>query len=334
MTRWGLSTQGSPKYILPVTQCVSVIPMSQYTQPLELSRSLLSPCLRTPPTGFLLSNWNTVLVKHWFPPPPIEGAHDTGPGRRWLCINRVVLRVQCERVWHCPGQHWVCHLNGICFINQWTNIMWLTQDNIAWEDRNKATQNNSICGLQLDCEPGNDIITEAVPALGIDTMGNNQLCRMDNHICPREYILGMRYGNSESVQLPVRVQCMVCDWEFCGFFVDMIYNTIYSQPQVTIEISSNGDFNPSDLPLFPESPKDDTEVQWQLETYICNGQIRHGTSHNRSAVLFSPMEDGGLHMCIDYQAGNLITRKDSYPLSNIIELVKWLEDLNCCADIH
>jgi hypothetical protein len=74
-------------------------------------------------------------------------------------------------------------------------------------------------------------------------------------------------------------------------------------------------------PPYWLSPKEDAELQCQLEKALPNGWIRPSSSQYGSPVLFVPKKNGGLRMCIDYRTVNCITKKDRYPLPHTEELV-------------
>ena len=143
----------------------------------------------------------------------------------------------------------------------------------------------------------------------------------------------VRYDNPEPAQPPDEFQSMLRDFETCGLFAEPTYDTTRSKPQFKIDISPEDDKKAPYRPPYRLSPKEDAELQRQLDKAIRNGWIRPSNSHYGSPVLFVPKKDGGLRMCIDYRAVNRITRKDRYPLPHIEELVQPLGGSTCFSKI-
>jgi hypothetical protein len=65
------------------------------------------------------------------------------------------------------------------------------------------------------------------------------------------------------------------------------------------------------------SPREEAELQMQIENVIRCCCIQPSRSNFGSLVLFVPKPDGTLRMCIDYRAVNTITIEDRYPLLHI-----------------
>jgi hypothetical protein len=115
---------------------------------------------------------------------------------------------------------------------------------------------------------------------------------------------------------------MIREFENCGLFAEPMYDTTWSKLQVKIDISPEDDKKAPYRPPYRLSPKEDAELQRQLEKTLCNGWRRTSNSRFGSPLLFVPKKDGGLQMCINYRAVNRIIRKDRYPLPHIEELVQ------------
>ncbi|CAI7831920.1 unnamed protein product, partial [Closterium sp. NIES-54] len=62
--------------------------------------------------------------------------------------------------------------------------------------------------------------------------------------------------------------------------------------------------------LLPERE----ELRSQIDALLEKGFIRASTSPFAAPILFTPKQDGGLRMCIDYRALNRVTIKSRYPI--------------------
>ena len=66
------------------------------------------------------------------------------------------------------------------------------------------------------------------------------------------------------------------------------------------------------------------EVRDHLREMLESGTTRPGQSAWCNAVILVRKKDGGLHFCINYQCLNACTKKDSYPLPQIQEVLESL----------
>ena len=66
------------------------------------------------------------------------------------------------------------------------------------------------------------------------------------------------------------------------------------------------------------------EVRNHLREMLESGAIRPSQSVWCNAVVLVRKKDGGLHFCIDFQCLNAHTKKDSYPLARIQEVLESL----------
>jgi hypothetical protein len=79
-----------------------------------------------------------------------------------------------------------------------------------------------------------------------------------------------------------------------------------------------------------------TEMDAFLEEALATGRIRQSKSPLGAPVVFIEKEDGKLHFVQDYQALNVITRKNQYPLPLIDDLIHQLKDVRYFTklDVH
>jgi hypothetical protein len=79
-----------------------------------------------------------------------------------------------------------------------------------------------------------------------------------------------------------------------------------------------------------------TEMDAFLEEVLATGHIRQSKSTLGAPVFFIKKKDGKLCFVQDYQALNVITRKNQYPLPLIDDLIHWLKDTHYFTklDVH
>lgn len=70
------------------------------------------------------------------------------------------------------------------------------------------------------------------------------------------------------------------------------------------------------------SPFELEESRVQVEDYLARGYIRPSISPYGAPILFARKKNGKLRICIDYRALNSLTRKNSFPLPRIDELLE------------
>ena len=92
------------------------------------------------------------------------------------------------------------------------------------------------------------------------------------------------------------------DFEMRGTFAQPTHDTVQSKLQFEID-NSPDDYK--EVPYWPPcclSPKEDAELQQQLEKTLHNGWRKLSSRQYGSLILFVPKIEGRLRMCIDYWA--------------------------------
>ena len=74
-------------------------------------------------------------------------------------------------------------------------------------------------------------------------------------------------------------------------------------------------------PMYRMSPAELNELKKQLEDLVGYKFIQPSKSPFGAPVIFVKKKDGSTRMCIDYRALNKITKKNSYPLPRVDELL-------------
>lgn len=79
---------------------------------------------------------------------------------------------------------------------------------------------------------------------------------------------------------------------------------------------------PPHRPCYRMSPPELEESRRQVEEYLAIGYICPSQSPYGVPILFARKKNGKLRMCIDYRALNTLTRRNSFPLPRIDELLE------------
>ena len=74
-------------------------------------------------------------------------------------------------------------------------------------------------------------------------------------------------------------------------------------------------------PMFQYSSAERKEIEEQVEYLLKRGLITESSSPFGAPVLFVPKPNGTLRMCIDYKGLNKLTRKNSYPMPRVDDLL-------------
>jgi len=114
--------------------------------------------------------------------------------------------------------------------------MHITQCDISWDDREKAAQIHYLRGLWPDSEPEDDTIKEAARTMGIDIIGKKQFSCRDHRVLARVFMVRVPYDEPESAQPPDEFQSMLHDFDNCGLFAELMYDTTRSKRQCKIDI--------------------------------------------------------------------------------------------------
>jgi hypothetical protein len=93
----------------------------------------------------------------------------------------------------------------------------------------------------------------------------------------------------------------------------------------TIELER--ELSPRFHKVYPMTLTEQTEIDAFLEEALATGRIRQSKSPLGALVFFIKKKDGKLHFIQDYQALNVITRKNRYLLPLIDDLIHWLKDV-------
>ena len=76
--------------------------------------------------------------------------------------------------------------------------------------------------------------------------------------------------------------------------------------------------------MFRYSLAERKEIEEQVEYLLKRGLIIESSSHFGAPVLFVPKPNGTVRMCIDYRSLNKLTRKNSYPMPRVDDLLDQL----------
>ena len=76
--------------------------------------------------------------------------------------------------------------------------------------------------------------------------------------------------------------------------------------------------------MFRYSPAERKEIEEQLEHLLKRGLVTESSSLFGALVLFVPKPNGTLRMYIDYRGLNKLTKKNSYPILRVDDLLDQL----------
>ena len=76
--------------------------------------------------------------------------------------------------------------------------------------------------------------------------------------------------------------------------------------------------------MFRYSPAERKEIEVQVKYLLNRGLIIESSSPFGALVLFVPKPNGTLRMCIDYRGLNKLTKKNSYPMPRVDDLLDQL----------
>ena len=101
--------------------------------------------------------------------------------------------------------------------------------------------------------------------------------------------------------------------------------------QVSIPLIEGAE--PVRRPMFRYSPAERKEIEEQIEYLLKRGLITESSSPFGALVLFVPKPNGTLRMCIDYRGLNKLTRKNSYPMPRVDDLLDQLRGVQLFSAI-
>jgi len=87
------------------------------------------------------------------------------------------------------GKHLVRDINGTYHIDHPNNKMWITKGGIPWDDREMPAWIRYLRSLRPDSIPDDDNIQEADRAIGIKSIGQKQLRRMNHRVLARVFMV-------------------------------------------------------------------------------------------------------------------------------------------------
>ncbi|MES2216505.1 MAG: RNase H-like domain-containing protein [Patescibacteria group bacterium] len=106
-------------------------------------------------------------------------------------------------------------------------------------------------------------------------------------------------------------------------------------PRFTYTIDT-GDATPIRQRPYRHSFKERMEIQRQVEEMISAGIVEPSQSAWSSPVVLVPKKTGDIRLCVDFRKLNLVTKKDTYPLSRIEDILDATRQANVftCLDLR
>ena len=109
--------------------------------------------------------------------------------------------------------------------------------------------------------------------------------------------------------------------QFCDVFPDDLPSGLPPKRDVDHRIELVSGSDPPSRPTYRMSPAELNELKKQLDELLMKGFVQPSKSPYGAPVLFVKKKDGSTRMCVDYRALNKITKKNSYPLPRVDELL-------------
>ena len=100
-----------------------------------------------------------------------------------------------------------------------------------------------------------------------------------------------------------------------------------SKPSFTSEVKhyiDTGVNEPIRQRMYRTSKKEDEIIAETVESMLRGGIVRESNSPWSSPVVLAAKKDGSWRFCIDYRKVNAVTKKDSYPIPRIVEVLDML----------
>jgi hypothetical protein len=114
---------------------------------------------------------------------------------------------------------------------------------------------------------------------------------------------------------------------YANIFSEMAFDSLPEHRKWDHAIELEREPSPGFRKVYPMTLTEQTEMDAFLEEVLATGCIRQSKSPLGAPVFFIKKKDGKLHFVQDYQALNVITRKNRYPLPLIDDLIHRLKDM-------
>ena len=98
-------------------------------------------------------------------------------------------------------------------------------------------------------------------------------------------------------------------------------NTLLTHQPYDLKIELEDGAVPPFGPIYSLSPHKLQTLRKLIDKHLANSRICPTRSPSGAPVLFIKKKDGSLRLCVDFQGHNKITKKDWYPLPQIMDLL-------------
>jgi hypothetical protein len=112
------------------------------------------------------------------------------------------------------------------------------------------------------------MVKEAARTMGIEILDERQIRHSSHRQLAKAFIVRVRYNAEETPELeesPDEFREMLRDFAKCDLFAEPTYETTRSKSRFKIEISPEDDKKAPYRPPYRLSPKEDAELQHQLD---------------------------------------------------------------------
>ena len=109
--------------------------------------------------------------------------------------------------------------------------------------------------------------------------------------------------------------------KFCDVFSKSCANTLPTHQPYNSKIKLEDGAIPPFGPIYSLSPHELQTLREFIDEHLANSLIRPTHSPSGAPVLFIKKKDSSLQLCINFRGLNKITKKDWYPLPQIMDLL-------------
>ena len=109
--------------------------------------------------------------------------------------------------------------------------------------------------------------------------------------------------------------------KFHNVFSKSHANTLPTYQPYDLKIELEEGVTPPFGPIYSLSPHELQTLRELIDEHLANDLIHLTRSPSGTPVLFIKKKDSSLQLCIDFQGLNKITKKDQYPLPQIMDLL-------------
>jgi len=235
------------------------------------------------------------------------------------------------------GKRWMCDIHCQYKIDHDSNEMWIPDILLRERKDSRVPYLPGLCAVDID-----EGIVEQATFMSIRIIQKAELKNISARLLQWAFLLKVHQHSDGDTLLTYKPpgEFQVILTEFQGLFGEPTDANLQNGRQADCKMKTDPNGKIPSCSPHHISPQEEAERHRQIDKEISSGRIQPFRNNYGSPVLFLPMPDGMLHMCIDYRSVNAITVKVHYPLRHIVKLLTsrkgacWFTklDLAACYD--